>query len=96
MALRLGRHCGEIRQGYEWCFGILGHTRNNFVHDERRALPHQMIKDAEKLKLEAIENELDEYEHKVWTAFRTISKALKLVEKAVIKKYHSTIHKHLA
>jgi hypothetical protein len=75
---------------------LLRQIRNNFVHDNKRELPHQMKKRAEKLRQEAIEQELEESEHIVWKAFTTISKAIKVVEKGIIAKYHSTIHKHLA
>jgi hypothetical protein len=74
---------------------LLRHIRNNFVHDNKRELPHQVIKRAEKLRQEAIELELEENEHVVWKTFETISKAIKILEKGVIAKYHGTIHEHL-
>jgi hypothetical protein len=36
--------------------------------------------------MEALEKQLDENEHLVWTAFETIAAALKIVEVAVINK----------
>jgi hypothetical protein len=63
---------------------LLRHIRNNFVHDSKRELPHQMIKRAEKLHQEAIELELEENEHVVWKTFETISRAIKILEKGVI------------
>ena len=77
-------------------FDLLRQIRNNFVHENKRGLPRQMVKRAEKLKQEALEQELEENEHFVWKAFETISKAIKIVERAVIEHYHSTIHKDLA
>jgi hypothetical protein len=71
---------------------VLREIRNRFVHDNEREIPHQMIKRIEKLRQEAIENDLEENESYVWKTFETISKAIKVVEKGVIAKLQSVTH----
>jgi hypothetical protein len=65
---------------------VLREIRNRFVHEKERDFPAQMVERVQKLKMEALEKQLDEKEHFVWKTFETMSRALKVVEIAVINK----------